>query len=96
MSSTEIIDTDDGSITMASPMRGRRHDHGIGIVTVNGLDRVAVFGGYGGIGSSKDYLKTVEIYNPESEMWEDSTFELKEAKAYFGFVSVNNKLIMAD
>ena len=94
--STEIIDTVDGSITMGSSMRGRRHDHGIGIVTVNGVDRVSVFGGYGGIGSNKDYLKTVEIYSPESEKWEDSKFELKEAKAYFGFVSVNNKMIMAD
>ena len=97
MSSTEIIDTDDGSITMASPMRGRRHDHGIGIVTVNDVDKVSVFGGYRGIGTrGGDYLKTVEIYNPESEKWEDSKFELKEGKAYFGFVSVNNKLIMAD
>ena len=98
MSSTEIIDTDDGSITMASPMRGRRSDHGIGIVTVNGVDKVAVFGGYGGIAGSRrsreGYLKTVEIYNPESEEWEDSKFELKEGKAKFGFVSVNNKLIM--
>ena len=56
LSFTEIIDTVDGSITMGSSMRGRRHDHGIGIVTVNGVDRVSVFGGYGGIGSSKDYL----------------------------------------
>ena len=84
------------SVTMGSPMRARRSDHGIGIVTVNGLDRVAVFGGYGGIGSREGYLKSVEIYNPESEKWEDSKFELKEGKAFFGFVSVNNKLIMAD
>ena len=95
LSSTEILDTVDGSVTMTSPMRGRRSDHGIGIVTVNGVDKVAVFGGYGGIaGSREGYLKTVEIYNPESEKWEDSKFELKEAKANFGFVSVNNKMIM--
>ena len=84
------------SVTMGSPMRARRSDHGIGIVTVNGLDRVAVFGGYGGIGSREGYLKSVEIYNPESEKWEDSKFEFKEGKAFFGFVSVNDKLIMAD
>ena len=86
------------SVTMGSPMRARRSDHGIGIVTVNGVDRVAVFGGYayGGIGYMGEYLKSVEIYNPESEKWEDSKFKLKEAKAYFGFVSVNNKLIMTD
>ena len=98
LSSTEILDTVDGTVTMASPMRGRRSDHGIGIVTVNGVDKVAVFGGYGGIAGSRrsreGYLKTVEIYNPESEEWEDSKFELKEGKAKFGFVSVNNKLIM--
>ena len=97
LSSTEILDTVGGSVTMASPMRGRRHDHGIGIVTVNDVDKVAVFGGYRGIGSRGGYyLKTVEIYNPESKKWEDSKFELEEAKAYFGFVSVNNKMIMAD
>ena len=95
LNSTEIIDTVDGSITMASPMRSTRHDHGIGIVTVNDVDRVAVFGGYGGsIRSRGGYLKTVEIYNPESEKWEDSKFELKEGKACFGCVSVNNKSIM--
>ena len=97
LSSTEIIDTVDGSVTMASPMRNRRHDHGIGIVTVNDVDRVAVFGGYGDIGgidSRGGYLKSVDIYNPESGNWEDSEFELKEGKANCGFVSVSNKLIM--
>ena len=95
ISISSISKLEDGSITMASPMRSTRHDHGIGIVTVNDVDRVAVFGGYGGsIRSRGGYLKTVEIYNPESEKWEDSKFELKEGKACFGCVSVNNKSIM--
>ena len=101
LNSTEILDTVDGTVTKGSPMIFRRSDHGIGIVTVDGVDRVATFGGrssrFGfrnGHTIRTNYLKSVEIYNSESNKWENSKFQLKEGKAYFGFVSVNNKMIM--
>ena len=46
LDSTEVLDTEDGSITMASPMNSKRYAHGMGVVTIDGEDRIAVFGGY--------------------------------------------------
>ena len=48
LDSTEVLDTEDGSVTMASPMNSKRDGHGMGVVTINGKDRLAVFGGYDG------------------------------------------------
>ena len=48
LDSTEVLDTEDGSITMASPMNSKRTGHGIGVVTINGKDRLAVFGCFDG------------------------------------------------
>ena len=45
-SSTEVLDTEDGSVTMATPMNSKRIAHCMGVVTINGIDRLAVFGGY--------------------------------------------------
>ena len=48
LDSTEILDTEDGSVTMASPMNSKRGGHGMGVVTINGEERLAVFGGSDG------------------------------------------------
>ena len=48
LDSTEILDTEDGSVTMASPMNFKRAYHGMGLVTINGEERLAVFGGHDG------------------------------------------------
>ena len=48
LDSTEIIDLEDGSVTMANPMNSRRSGHGLGVITINGEDRLAVFGGHDG------------------------------------------------
>ena len=48
LDSTEVLDTEDGSVTMASPMNSKRTGHGIGVVTINGEDRITVFGGFDG------------------------------------------------
>ena len=84
LDSTEILDTEDGSVTMASPMNFKREDHGMGVVTVNGEDRVAVFGGHEG----GTRLDSVELYNTQTGKWETSAFKLSEAKLYFGFLTV--------
>ena len=45
-SSTEILDTEDGSVTMGCNLKSKRTGHGMGVLTINGEDRLAVFGGY--------------------------------------------------
>ena len=83
--STEIFDTDDGSVKMASPMNMKRSGHGMGIVTINGEERLAVFGGASG---SYTYLDSVELYNAKTKQWETTTIKLKEPKADFAFLEV--------
>ena len=83
--STELLDIEGGSVTMASPMNSNRAGHGIGVVTINGKDRLAVFGGYDG----GNYLDSVELYNTETEKWEMTDFKLSEAKSGFSFLTVN-------
>ena len=61
LESTEIIDTEHGSISMASPMNSKRWQHGMGVVTINGKDRLAVFGGFDG----KTFIDSVELYNTQ-------------------------------
>ena len=48
LDSTEVLDTEGGKVTMASPVNSKRAGHGIGVVTMNGKDRLAVFGGSNG------------------------------------------------
>ena len=63
LDSVEILDTEDGSVTIGSPMNFKRAIHGIGVVTINGEDRLAVVGGYDG----KKRLDSIEIYNSKKE-----------------------------
>ena len=82
--STEIFDTENGTVTIASPMNSKRGDHGIGIVTVNGDDRIAVFGGFDGTRQ----LDSVELYNNKTEKWEHANIKLDEPNRKFGFLSL--------
>ena len=79
-----MLDTEDGSITMASPMNYKRAAHGIGVVTINGEDRLAVFGGL----DERNYFDSVEFYNTHTEKWEMTDFTLSEAKYGFGFLTI--------
>ena len=69
---------------MASPMNSKRAGHGIGVVTINGKDRLAVFGGFDG----RNYLDSVELYNTQTEKWEMTDFRLNEAKYGFDFLTI--------
>ena len=82
--STEILDCEDGSVIMASPMNSKRRNHGMGVITINGEEKLAVFGGIGG----RSVLDSVEIYNTQTENWETTTIKLKEAKSKFAFLEV--------
>ena len=84
LDSAEILDTENGSVTMASPMNSKRFGHGMGVVTINGKYRLAVFGGHNG----RTRLDSVELYDTKTEKWETSAFKLSEAKSYFGFLTV--------
>jgi len=77
LDSTEIFDTEDFTITMASPMNHKRDAHGIGTITVQGEDRVAVFGGMTG-STSLIGLGNLELYNAKTDLWELSKIKLKE------------------
>ena len=82
--STEILDCEDGSVTMASPLNTKRFYHGMGVVTINGENKLVVFGGYDG----KNYLDSTELYNTHTERWEMADFKLSESKSSFGFLTI--------
>ena len=86
--STEIIDIKNGYLAMASPMNYRRKVHGMGVVTINGEDKLAVFGGEFD-GSRR--LDNVEIFNNQTEKWETTGIKLKDTKYDFGFLTVKLK-----
>ena len=82
--STEILDTVDGSITIASPMNSKRCFHAMCVITINEKDKLVVFGGSDG----RNVLDSVEVYNPKMENWETTDFKLNEPKECFGFLTV--------
>ena len=88
---TEIIDTENGSITMASSMNSNRVDHGMGVVTINGENKLAVFGGWDG----RTKLDTVELYNTQTEKWEMMKFKLSKARSGFSFLTVKLRDILS-
>ena len=85
LESTEIIDVNEGSVSMASPMKFKRVCHGMGTITINGEDRLAVYGGFGG---KKQRINSVEIYNTQTKKWETSKIKLKEPRAIFSSLNV--------
>ena len=84
--STEILDLDKGTITMGSPMNFNRACHGIGIVTIEDEDKLAVFGGTTLEG---DVHESVEFYNSKTKTWEPSKdIKLTGGSNEFGFINV--------
>ena len=84
LDSTEILDTEDGSVTIERPMNFKRVGHGMGVITINGEERLAVFGGSDGRTGGFD---SVELYNTQTGQWENTDIKLKE-RNNFGFLSV--------
>ena len=90
--STEILDTESGTVTLASPLNSERHSHGMGVLTIKGEDRLAVFGGYDG----RNFLDSVELYNAKTEKWETSEIKLNVGKSEFGFLTVKLREILSE
>ena len=93
LASAEILDVDTGSVTSVSPMNSIRHEHGMGVLTINGEDRLVVFGGYDEkVNDSLIFagkpLDTVEVYNTKTKKWETLDIKLKEPKHSFGFMTI--------
>ena len=90
--STEILATEDGGVTLASPMNSKRSGHGMDVFTINGEDRLAVFGGLDGFNK----LYSVETYNSQAEKWERSDIKLSEPKSHFACLSVKLSDIISE
>ena len=64
------------------------------VITINGEERLAVFGGedqHGGV-EWRNELDSVELYNTKTKKWEITDMKLREARSYFGFL----KVVLAD
>ena len=82
----EIIDTENATVTMASPMNSKRSSHGMGIIKVNGEERLAVFGGLDD-GTDSDH-RSVELYNTKTQKWElAENFAMNISRYDFGYVN---------
>jgi len=92
-SSIEILDTEDGSVTIASPMNSKRSYHGMGVLTIKGEDRLAVFGGKDG---PLNVLDSVETYNSQTGKWETSNIKLNNPKYILGFLTVKLSNIISE
>ena len=91
LNSTEILDTEDGSVTMSSPMNLKRSFHGMGVLTTNGEDRLTVFGGDG-----RANLDSIETYNSQTGKWETSDIKLNARKYDFGSLTVKLSDIISE
>ena len=87
---TEIIDVKTRNVTEGPSMNSKRGGHGIGILNIEGMERVVVFGGVYH-DSEWIYLKSVEMYNAETQKWELTNIELSEAKGSFGFMTIKSQ-----
>ena len=85
LDSAEIIDFESKSVTNTGKMNFKRAYHGIGILTLDGEDQVAIFGGYD---ENYDEHDSVEVYDQETQKWTTLTdIKLTQAKAGFGFLT---------
>ena len=89
-STTEILDIENGSITLANPMNIGRAHHGIGVITINDENRVTVFGGKNGQNGGLD---SVETFNTKTQKWEMSDIKLSQERYGFGFLSVKHEYL---
>ena len=89
LDSTEIIDIETGIIKHAAAMNFKRSYHGIGILTLENIERVVVFGGFG-----NGYTNSIEAFDPERETWDIIDVSLIQSRSSFGYLTVRKDNIM--
>ena len=87
---TEILDTENETISNGPFLKIARANYGIGIITIDSEDRIAVFGGKTDNGV---LLDSVEVYNTKIEKWTLTNMRLKKADVFHGNVSLTGKII---
>ena len=65
-------------------MNCKRTYHGMGVITINGEQRLAVFGG----SNEEMELDSVELYNTQTGQWENTYMKLMEPKSGFGSLTI--------
>ena len=85
---TEIIDVDNRNVTEGPSMNSKRCYHGIGVLNIEGHEKIIVLGGTERYLST---LKSVEMYNAQTQKWEFTNIELSEAKEEFGFMTIKSQ-----
>ena len=79
-SSVEMIDMENGTVTEVNPLNTERAGHGIGILEINGEEKLVVFGG-----AKESFM---EIYNTQTRKWEIATNIRFSTDSSFGFLTV--------
>ena len=87
---TEILtikDSGDIIAEMSTPMNTKRYGHGMGLLTIHGEERIAVIGG---VDENKEFLDSIETYDPVNQKWESSDMKMSVAKGAFGYITVDD------
>ena len=80
----QIIDIENGSVTMTGPLVNTKQDLYIcqmDVLKINGEDRLAVFGIH-------RYLHTIELYNSQTNKWETTNKTFNGKQIGFGFLKI--------
>ena len=85
--STEVIDLSNGTSRRVGDLNIARHHHGMGIMEINGKDKVVVFGGSN---NHDKELDSVEEWDEKTETWTLSTMKLSEPKSSFAYCQINS------
>ena len=90
LKSSELLDIENESIEMASPLNMKRFHHGIGVITINDEEKLVVVGGEYRLyqDSGMGFHRSVEIYDKETQMWKIANLKLKKPKGGYGYLSV--------
>ena len=88
LDSAEIIDFESKSVKNTGKMNFKRVYHGIGILTLDGQDQVAIFGGSD---DNYDLLDSVEVYDQKTQKWKiRADMKLSQARTHFGFLTIKH------
>ena len=86
LDSVEIIDFESKIVTNTGKMNFKRAFHGISILTLDGEDQIAIFGGRD---ENHKILDSVEVYDQETQIWtKRPDMKLTQAKEDFGFLTI--------